>query len=107
MGVTVWLETNGKRCQSEITMPYGCGRHYIAMRYNSTELCPCLPRQPRPPLRRPLPGSIRIIALSPRSEEHTSKLQSLMRNSYAVFCLKKTQINRYTIRVYITFQQKN
>src|SRR3546814_6173822 len=26
---------------------------------------------------------------SPRSEEHTSELQSLMRKSYAVFCLKK------------------
>src|SRR3546814_1082252 len=25
----------------------------------------------------------------PRSEEHTSELQSLMRNSYAVFCLQK------------------
>src|SRR3546814_3637014 len=29
------------------------------------------------------------IALAGRSEEHTSELQSLMRNSYAVFCLKK------------------
>src|SRR3546814_4294783 len=28
-------------------------------------------------------------AQSARSEEHTSELQSLMRNSYAVFCLKK------------------
>src|SRR3546814_7949026 len=27
--------------------------------------------------------------LHPRSEEHTSELQSLMRISYAVFCLKK------------------
>src|SRR3546814_3575102 len=27
--------------------------------------------------------------IEPRSEEHTSELQSLMRNSYAVFCLKK------------------
>src|SRR3546814_6457030 len=27
--------------------------------------------------------------LAPRSEEHTSELQSLMRTSYAVFCLKK------------------
>src|SRR3546814_4568310 len=27
--------------------------------------------------------------LNPRSEEHTSELQSLMRISYAVFCLKK------------------
>src|SRR3546814_1146405 len=29
-----------------------------------------------------------------RSEEHTSELQSLMRNSYAVFCLKKTKYNK-------------
>src|SRR3546814_6787944 len=29
------------------------------------------------------------IAMRPRSEEHTSELQSLMRISYAVFCLKK------------------
>src|SRR3546814_4304782 len=28
----------------------------------------------------------------PRSEEHTSELQSLMRISYAVFCLKKKKI---------------
>src|SRR3546814_2634265 len=28
------------------------------------------------------------FAVSIRSEEHTSELQSLMRNSYAVFCLK-------------------
>src|SRR3546814_6008738 len=27
-----------------------------------------------------------------RSEEHTSELQSLMRNSYAVFCLKKKKL---------------
>src|SRR3546814_6773598 len=29
----------------------------------------------------------------PRSEEHTSELQSLMRISYAVFCLKKKKTN--------------
>src|SRR3546814_5916856 len=32
-----------------------------------------------------------------RSEEHTSELQSLMRNSYAVFCLKK---NNTTTEIY-------
>src|SRR3546814_4451599 len=34
-----------------------------------------------------------------RSEEHTSELQSLMRNSYAVFCLKKKNItnNQHTL----------
>src|SRR3546814_1065711 len=31
------------------------------------------------------------LDLDPRSEEHTSELQSLMRISYAVFCLKKKQ----------------
>src|SRR3546814_1598840 len=29
-----------------------------------------------------------------RSEEHTSELQSLMRISYAVFCLKKKKLNQ-------------
>src|SRR3546814_7417741 len=37
-----------------------------------------------------------IKALGLRSEEHTSELQSLMRISYAVFCLKKKKYhNRY------------
>src|SRR3546814_8513361 len=35
-------------------------------------------------------GEMRLSGFAdrPRSEEHTSELQSLMRNSYAVFCLK-------------------
>src|SRR3546814_3742349 len=33
-----------------------------------------------------------ILARTGRSEEHTSELQSLMRISYAVFCLKKKKI---------------
>src|SRR3546814_4338229 len=36
-----------------------------------------------------LADKIAIMALGKRSEEHTSELQSLMRISYAVFCLKK------------------
>src|SRR3546814_6325850 len=40
---------------------------------------------------------LRVIA-EQRSEEHTSELQSLMRLSYAVFCLKKKKNNQlYTI----------
>src|SRR3546814_10595555 len=34
------------------------------------------------------------VRSSPRSEEHTSELQSLMRISYAVFCLKKKKKNK-------------
>src|SRR3546814_1587679 len=41
------------------------------------------------------------IGVSGRSEEHTSELQSLMRNSYAVFCLKKNNLllQHQTMRV--------
>src|SRR3546814_5301402 len=44
-----------------------------------------------------------IIGGVTRSEEHTSELQSLMRISYAVFCLKKKNIHKqhhYTLFVY-------
>src|SRR3546814_6376004 len=48
------------------------------------------PEHPRRPLRRTRPpGHPLSPVLSGRSEEHTSELQSLMRISYAVFCLKK------------------
>src|SRR3546814_5419751 len=51
--------------------------------------------------RMPIEKAVRMLTADParavgledrgvlRSEEHTSELQSLMRNSYAVFCLKK------------------
>src|SRR3546814_3226723 len=37
-------------------------------------------------------GTADLILKIARSEEHTSELQSLMRISYAVFCLKKKQL---------------
>src|SRR3546814_6842444 len=37
---------------------------------------------------------------SNRSEEHTSELQSLMRISYAVFCLKKKKKNKNSTQQY-------
>src|SRR3546814_5724676 len=54
------------------------------------------------------PARTRAIAgtASPsiRSEEHTSELQSLMRNSYAVFCLKKKNKKSHTYNLikYVT-----
>src|SRR3546814_2344231 len=48
-------------------------------------------------VRLPSPGRIlhgdEVVPAS-RSEEHTSELQSLMRISYAVFCLKKKQAHK-------------
>src|SRR3546814_2162286 len=46
---------------------------------------------PRPEASAPAPANdaAHASAAPSRSEEHTSELQSLMRSSYAVFCLKK------------------
>src|SRR3546814_2562556 len=64
---------------------------------------------PNPPLRQPTRRRTLPLAHLPRlvthhapsksylrSEEHTSELQSLMRISYAVFCLKKKKAQKYT-----------
>src|SRR3546814_6290676 len=53
------------------------------------------------------PCAVTTGAAASRSEEHTSELQSLMRISYAVFCLKKktnTTIQTYTIQKYYATQ---
>src|SRR3546814_2060340 len=41
------------------------------------------------------------LSFTTRSEEHTSELQSLMRISYAVFCLKKKRIKTVTSTIAI------
>src|SRR3546814_5936774 len=43
-----------------------------------------------------------LSCLSPRSEEHTSELQSLMRISYAVFCLQKKNLSRHSNEIHNT-----
>src|SRR3546814_8009482 len=40
-------------------------------------------------------ATLEILLVWARSEEHTSELQSLMRISYAVFCLKKKKYQVY------------
>src|SRR3546814_1290582 len=45
--------------------------------------------------------------ISPRSEEHTSELQSLMRISYAVFCLKKKKNKKTSLPKYEKHRQQN
>src|SRR3546814_9951517 len=84
-------ENSGRQFQSAVgagdrglsrPAPYGCGGAQVRRRRG---LC----RNPRECSRR---GCVRapVDGLSgQRSEEHTSELQSLMRISYAVFCLKK------------------
>src|SRR3546814_10778584 len=55
----------------------------------------------RTPIGAPVPtvestGDLEKTSASGRSEEHTSELQSLMRISYAVFCLKKKKKTHQT-----------
>src|SRR3546814_9150791 len=47
----------------------------------------------------------RMVRTVERSEEHTSELQSLMRISYAVFCLKKKKNITSTTRTTINIEQ--
>src|SRR3546814_4395951 len=60
-----------------------CGRSSPTRRATSAKRPERSPESPRP---------------RPRSEEHTSELQSLMRISYAVFCLKKQKTNYVTTK---------
>src|SRR3546814_1797167 len=65
----------------------------------ASRLSPARTRTPIPPIVgfRSITASLPVastvvtarVSILPRSEEHTSELQSLMRISYAVFCLKK------------------
>src|SRR3546814_2153682 len=73
---------------------------------SSTYICPlgskaCCPQTKRSPM--VISRKNVALDMSPllepdesRSEEHTSELQSLMRISYAVFCLKKKNTSIYT-----------
>src|SRR3546814_5465900 len=47
-----------------------------------------------------------LLSRTRRSEEHTSELQSLMRISYAVFCLKKKKTTRDNNKHQNTYRDK-
>src|SRR3546814_8884053 len=47
----------------------------------------------------------RVEGADRRSEEHTSELQSLMRNSYSVFCMKEKNSIRHNLRTKTTTPQ--
>src|SRR3546814_1874861 len=66
-----------------------CNRRSRSARQARPDLAQAVPRHRRRRFQRASPA----YPQSPRSEEHTSELQSLMRISYAVFCLKKKKTN--------------
>src|SRR3546814_3182792 len=100
-----------ERTRKELSCPDSCFRP-ARLQLLFSRPTPLSPKRPRA---RSTETGLRILSLPPslkiasyrtsrplrwvsgsaaRSEEHTSELQSLMRISYAVFCLKKKKNNR-------------
>src|SRR3546814_8366656 len=74
---------------TSISLPWKCKRG--SSRWTRRHHAIALQRRARVPLQTLLFPSATPLGAWTRSEEHTSELQSLMRISYAVFCLKKTK----------------
>src|SRR3546814_1010667 len=96
MRISDWSSDVGssdRRLESGVSRACQAPRHGRSVRREHFDRRPdrsrCLHRRCLPAwlgAGRGLPGPAALLA---RSEEHTSELQSLMRISYAVFCLKK------------------
>src|SRR3546814_8399531 len=65
----------------------GYGENLMEMRGKRVLVCNCDSTMPLE--ESALTRACQAVGAEGRSEEHTSELQSLMRTSYAVFCLKK------------------
>src|SRR3546814_3637413 len=110
-----WSFKRGRGLTTAV-IPLGVGgrkANYALNRPAAVRACVCWMNTDRlllaiPPLTPPMnPTSVALInpyyrSNSNRSEEHTSELQSLMRISYAVFCLKK---KKSTQKIYTEIHQ--
>src|SRR3546814_5406784 len=88
-----WMQPLGDCARERKPLPFGCVLRMARIRSPDafTRDIMCQFKKPS------LPASLFYRSLhAPRSEEHTSELQSLMRISYAVFCLKKKNTHRKT-----------
>src|SRR3546814_10819487 len=81
--------------------------HFSARHRQQGAPAPCAPVFHCQPARRRAPTLQQFIADRERSEEHTSELQSLMRISYAVFCLKKKNNTQHSIITKSCIQPQN
>src|SRR3546814_8495015 len=76
-----------------VRLPHGVGEdHPRPARCAHPPLQPCDVEATTEGVSMSIDQTLRLLAKA-RSEEHTSELQSLMRISYAVFCLTKKKIN--------------
>src|SRR3546814_3354401 len=93
--------SNSSRARGSALDSHSSGKYFSDMRVTCSSMSHCTAlatpgwrstsrRVPQSPP--PMIATLRGLAWVNRSEEHTSELQSLMRISYAVFCLKQTKI---------------
>src|SRR3546814_5674461 len=71
----------------------------VAGVFSERDVILCLAREGASALDRSVGEVMTAPAVTVRSEEHTSELQSLTRNSYAVFCLKKKKKQKSKIAI--------
>src|SRR3546814_3152259 len=81
----LWIKRTGRQLYRAFHLPSG-----VALASSPSATAPIGPAS--------VPSDGCLI-MSSRSEEHTSELQSLMRISYAVFCLKKKKKQRTQMSV--------
>src|SRR3546814_6608395 len=82
-------------CSSDLTIRPGTTHEALAqlkLAFRSDEMCARFPE-----IQWGVTASNASQITDGRSEEHTSELQSLMRISYAVFCLKKKKEKNHTL----------
>src|SRR3546814_2845128 len=108
--------TNGRHAEGTKRSGTRSGKRRLPVRYSSAIMAsadrsPCTAPAPRnSKVLRKAPAksfTVRCRSINSRSEEHTSELQSLMRISYAVFCLKKKTHNKHKTTYTHRYEQNN
>src|SRR3546814_7849925 len=85
---------SGRRVDRLPGQPAGCADNLRLAAHPAHALTSTTTRPRTRPWRMSRPSGSNSASVASRSEEHTSELQSLMRISYAVFCLKKKKKNK-------------
>src|SRR3546814_8035671 len=91
MAVVGWLQAVSGRGDADLRAQKPSGSLGAVPRYTCPECCEAA-------YRKAARCTCGTRSKRVRSEEHTSELQSIMRISYAVFCLKKKKIKQETAR---------
>src|SRR3546814_10265001 len=85
------MHTEKRKNVTAVVAPKSLAQMESLIRERAGKVLDALPRNEELDWVQKVPIELTSMMLATRSEEHTSELQSLMRISYAVFCLIKEQ----------------